>query len=140
VLPSSPPSHGTGRRLLALMVEDDPALQDALRRRAARLNIETVVARDYYSAVARLEERTPDLVVVSLRLPNESGYRLCELIRGSAHLEKVPIVVMHESASIEDMANALEAGASVLLKKPFSTQKFVALVQEALGPSEGDEG
>jgi DNA-binding response OmpR family regulator len=128
--------HARGRRLIGLMVEDDPALQEELRRRAARLDIDAILARDYYSALARLAEVTPDIVVVSLRLPNESGYRLCELIRRSVHLSAVPIVVTYESASIEDMANALEAGASALLKKPFSTMRFVSSVRAALGPDE----
>ena len=124
-------------RKVALIVEEDPALQRALSEQTARLDIDVVVARDYYSAISELEAHSPDLVVVSLLLPNESGYDLCEYIRRERAMTDVPIVVTCEGPSIEDQANAEEAGASVLLKKPFTMQEFgasVAALLDGAGP------
>jgi DNA-binding response OmpR family regulator len=120
------------RRRVALIVEDEPAWQEAMTRYAKGLYLEAVVARDYYSAVTALETCVPDVIVVSLRLPNESGCQLCEYIRGCSPLEDVPIIVTCEGASIENMAHAEEAGAHAILEKPFTLLEFARAVESVI--------
>jgi CheY-like chemotaxis protein len=119
-------------RRLALIVEDEPAWQEAMSRCAKSLGIGTIVARDYYSAITVLEACVPDIIVVSLRLPNESGCQLCEFVRGVPLLANVPIVVTCKSASVEDLAHAEEAGANGILMKPFANLEFARAIESVL--------
>ena len=78
----------TTLRRLALIVEDDPALQKAMTERLLRMDFEVKGALHYEAAVGELVAAgEPNLVCVDLELPTRSGYELCEYIRGQLGLE-----------------------------------------------------
>ena len=112
-----------------LLVEDDPALLDAMTRYLATVGFEVLTASDYQSAIAHLSSTRLHGVCVHLHLPNESGYELCERIREEPSLRFVPIMVTSECASPEDLARAEEAGANAFLQKPFSMQLVTQCLQ-----------
>ena len=119
-----------------LVVEDDPVLQRAMAKglEAAKFTVRTAI--DYETAVGILKGMRPSLVCVDLALPRESGYDLCEHIRGPLGLERVPILVTSDSGFPEDMACAEQAGANAFLKKPFPPEKLIKYVLALLdGPN-----
>ena len=126
-------------RRVALIVEDDPSLQQSVRKRLVEMRFDVLSALDYQSAVKQLEHtpdaKKPDIVLVDLGLPRESGYELCEHIRRQQHLVYVPILVISERNFPEDMAHAEEAGANAFLKKPFTMQRLTKYIEALLdGP------
>ena len=83
---------------------------------------------DYHGAVTLLAGPVPSLVCLDLTLPRESGFELCEHIRSDPRLRFVPILVMSERSSPEDMAHAENVGANAFLKKPFTREKLLKYV------------
>src|SRR4029079_10898900 len=78
---------------LALIVEDDPALQKAMSDRLERMDFQVLTSLHYEAAIRHLMDAgEPSLVCVDLELPTRSGYELCEYIRGPLGLERVPIL------------------------------------------------
>jgi DNA-binding response OmpR family regulator len=70
-----------------------------------------------------------------MTLPRESGLELCEFARKNSRLRFVPILMISDRSSPEDMANAEEAGANAFLKKPFTRDKLLKYVMVLLdGP------
>jgi DNA-binding response OmpR family regulator len=61
-------------------------------------------------------------------LPRESGFELCEYIRNQPRLRLVPILVVSDRSSPEDMAHAEHVGANAFLKKPFTRDKLLKYV------------
>lgn len=123
---------------IALVVEDDPALQQAVIERLESEHFDVRAAANYDAAVKVLEGCQPALVCVDLGLPSESGYELCEHIRKQRRLLRVPVLVMSERYFPEDMAHAEEAGANAFLKKPFTMQqlsKYVAALLDGRNAS-----
>src|SRR4051812_48248409 len=102
---------------LVMVVEDDPALQKAMTAHLESMEFEVVVALHYEAAVQVLNERKPHLVCIDIELPVQSGYELCEYIRGPLGNTVVPILVTGDSGFPRDMASAEEAGANAFLKK-----------------------
>jgi CheY-like chemotaxis protein len=121
----------TRRRVL--LVHDEPEMCLAVKEAFEDLGCEVDVAIDPGDAVSHLLERIPDLVFVNLDLPRDSGYDLCDLIRGDDTLEKVPIVVMSDRHLPEDIAYAEEAGANVFVRLP-SPSKALASLATLLEP------
>lgn len=116
----------------ALIVEDDPVLQDAMVHQLQKMSFDVAVASHYDDAVHHLATRVPHLVCIDLGLPTRSGYDLCEHIRGPLGLAEVPILVMSGSCFAKDMANAEEAGANAFLKKPFAMRQLAGYVEALL--------
>lgn len=115
-------------RQTVLLVEDHPPEREKLRKYLVEAGFTVVLATDYRSAVAALEELIPDLICVELTLPSESGYELCEYIRRDVALKRVPVLVMSDRTSPEDMAYAENVGANAFLKKPFERDKLLKYV------------
>ena len=103
-------------RLRLLLVHDEPELTQQVSEELAKLGFEVDVAIDPADAIGHVLSRIPDVVLVNLALPRDSGYELCELIRGDESLSRLPIVMMSDRHSPEDIAYAEEAGANVFLK------------------------
>jgi DNA-binding response OmpR family regulator len=123
------------RKRTVLIVEDHPQLRASLRRCFTENAFQVEAAGDYHGAIKVLEAVTPHLVCLDLTLPRESGFELCEHIRGSKHLHFVPILVISDRVSPEDMAHAEEVGANAFLKKPFTPDRLMKYVTALLdGP------
>jgi DNA-binding response OmpR family regulator len=116
----------------ALIVEDDPRLQRAMRVQLGRLDFTVLVANHYDAAVCHLATREPQLACVDVGLPNKSGYELCEHIRGSMGLVGLPILMTSEFGTPEDMAYAEDAGGNAFLRKPFSMRQLADCVESML--------
>jgi len=120
------------RSRLALVVEDHPVIQRAMKRHLEAMRFRVLTAFDFRTAVGHLRAETPDIVCVDLSLPSESGYELCEHIRRAPGLAHVPIMLTSERSSAEDMARAEEVGANAFLRKPFSMARLTTGIEMLL--------
>ncbi len=112
-------------RRTILLVNDNPKERETINRHLTGEGFVVEQATDYQSAVKFLDDRVPSVVCLDLTLPRESGYDLCEYIRKQRRLQWVPILVMSERNSPEEMAHAEEVGANAYLKKPFTPERLI---------------
>jgi DNA-binding response OmpR family regulator len=120
---------------IALVVEDDPSLQGEMVKHLEKAKFVVLTAFDFDGAVRHLATTKPTIACIDLGLPSESGYELCEHIRGRVDLLNLPILVTSERSFPEDMAHAEEAGANAFLKKPFAMTQLLKYVSALLdGP------
>jgi len=123
------------RKRIALLVEDNPPEREQVAGwlRLAGFQVEAV--GDYLAAVAALSTVRPDIILCDLVLPRESGFDLVEHVRKTKDIEWIPILVMTDRHSPEDMAHAEELGANAYLKKPFHRERLDKYVSTLLdGP------
>ena len=123
------------RKRVALVVEDNPPERDMVAGwlRLSGLEVETAV--DYRAAVAALVSTRPDIICCDISLPRESGFELVEHVRNNPATEWIPILVMSDRHSPEDMAQAEHVGANAYLKKPFTRERLDKYVTALLdGP------
>jgi DNA-binding response OmpR family regulator len=125
-----------GKNRVLLLVEDEPATRRQLEEHLKKLQFEVLTAGDYHGAVKVLEEHKVHVICLDLTLPRESGFELCEYVRNHEKISWVPILVISERASPEDMAHAEDVGANAYLKKPFQIHQFTKYLNVLLdGPN-----
>lgn len=112
-----------------LVVHDDPAFTAGLKK---ALGVAVDIAVDGRAAVAAIARNRPALICVSLNLPRDSGYDLCEQIRTDRALDQVQILVMGDRQSPEVIAYAEEAGANAYLARPFTIELLARHVRTML--------
>ena len=112
--------QATGR---VLVVEDDTAIADVLRRTLRQEGHEVRAAFDGVEALQVAEEFSPDLVVLDLGLPRLDGVEVLKRIRASSD---VPILVLTARTELDDRVGGLDAGADDYLPKPFERQELLA--------------
>ncbi len=127
-----PKAHASRMRRTVLIVEDHPAMQNAMSEHVTRMDFDVVTAFHYAAARAHLALSTPDLVCIDIGLPTESGYELCEYIRGPLGLKRLPLLVTSPFGSAAERAHAEEAGANAFLLKPFAMSQLGAYIGKLL--------
>jgi DNA-binding response OmpR family regulator len=113
-----------------LVVEDDPAVQKALRRLFETEGYMVEVQSDGRAAVESFQALPPSAVVLDLRLPKLSGRDVCKEIKGAA--PTLPIIVLSAASDVSDKVLLLELGADDYVTKPFSPRELLARVRAAL--------
>ncbi len=119
----------------ALVVEDDPDARRLVASCLRRLGLRVREAATAAQALEALEGGTPDLVCLDLRLPDASGFSVCEHVRRTQRLQDVPVLVISALGEAADRAQAHAAGADEYLTKPFRSTALAASVRDLLALS-----
>jgi DNA-binding response OmpR family regulator len=112
-----------------IVVEDEPALADALRFNLERQGYRVTVINDGHEAVREIARAQPDLVILDVMLPGLDGFEVCRRVRLHS---TVPILMLTARAEEVDRVLGLEIGADDYLTKPFSLRELQARVRALL--------
>ena len=113
-----------------LAIEDDPAVQRALRRTFESAGFDITVASDGTTAMDVFRSAAPRVVILDLRLPGRSGQDICREIKRQS--PGVPILVLSAASDVVDKVLLLELGADDYVTKPFSPRELLARVRAAV--------
>ncbi|MEY4328062.1 MAG: hypothetical protein RIR71_732 [Actinomycetota bacterium] len=120
-----------------LVVDDDDALREMVGLVLNAAGYETVFAADGLSAVEVFKNENPDLVLLDIMLPGQSGIEVCKQLRV---LSGTPIVMLTAKGDTEDVVLGLEAGADDYVVKPHNGAELLARIKARLRPVAEDGG
>jgi DNA-binding response OmpR family regulator len=115
---------------LVVIVEDDPAIAEGLSLNLKLQGYRTDVAGDGEAAVPLVDSARPDLVLLDISLPKQSGIWVLETLRGAGNL--VPVIVLSARQDEFDKVAALQLGADDYVTKPFALAELLARVAAVL--------
>jgi DNA-binding response OmpR family regulator len=113
-----------------LVVEDDRAVQKALRRLFETEGFAVDVQADGKSALEAFRAAPHSAIVLDLRLPAVSGRDVCRAIKEQA--PGLPIIILSAASDVSDKVLLLELGADDYVTKPFSPRELLARVRAAI--------
>jgi two-component system response regulator MprA len=122
-----------------LVVDDDQAVRDALRRALRMQGYEVAVAGDGEEALLKLRANpsATDLLIVDILMPRLDGLEMTRRIRADG--SQLPILMLTARDQVADRVAGLEAGADDYLVKPFALEELVARVRALLRRLGADE-
>jgi CheY-like chemotaxis protein len=120
-----------------LVVEDDPDLLALVQMILADAGYDVAVAADGLEALARVEERMPDVILLDMRMPVMNGWEFAHEYQ-ARYGHAAPIVVV--TAAEDARARAEEIGADAWLEKPFELDDVVRMVARFVGPDAASAG
>jgi two-component system response regulator MprA len=112
-----------------LVIEDDDAISDLLRRGLTYEGYKVWVAQDGTSGLRMARDNPPDLVVLDLMLPGLDGLEVCRRLRAA---DDTPILVLTARGTVQDRISGLDSGADDYMVKPFSIDELLARVRALL--------
>src|ERR1700759_2071616 len=125
-----------------LVVDDDRALRDVLRRALTLAGYDVRLAESGASALAEVASSAPDAVVLDVGLPAIDGPEVGRLLRREGN--RIPLLMLTARATVSDRIDGLDAGADDYLVKPFDVDELKArlraLLRRAHGEGDGDGG
>ena len=113
-----------------LVIEDDRAVQRALKRLFESEDYTVEVTADGKSALESFGVSPPSVVVLDLRLPGIQGNDLCREFKRQA--PSLPVIVLSAKTNVADKVLLLELGADDYVTKPFSPRELLARVRAAV--------
>ncbi len=121
-----------------LVVDDDRALRDVLRRALTLAGYEIVLTDTGAGALAEVSGSVPDAVVLDVGLPDIDGLEVCRLLRREGN--RVPVLMLTARDAVSDRIDGLDAGADDYLVKPFDIDELKARLRALLrrAGAEGD--
>ncbi|UFN42771.1 response regulator transcription factor [Nocardioides okcheonensis] len=124
-----------------LVVDDDRAVRDSLRRSLEFNGYEVVLAADGAEALVAVGAQHPDVVVIDVMMPRLDGIETTRALRASGN--DVPVLVLTARDAVGDRVEGLDAGADDYLTKPFALEELLARIRALLRrvvPDDGEEG
>jgi two-component system response regulator MprA len=113
-----------------LVVDDDRAVREALRRTLALAGYEVQLAEDGEQALERIAQSVPEAVVLDVGLPGIDGLEVCRRVRLTG--SRVPILILTAREEVPDRIDGLDAGADDYMAKPFDVGELKARVRALL--------
>jgi two-component system repressor protein LuxO len=117
-------------RRRALLVEDTASLAAVYRDYLQAAGLDCVHAKTVEEALRLAAETSPDCVLLDLRLPDGDGFTVLRAIRRDS--ADLPVVVMTANGSVQTAVEAMRAGASDFLVKPFASERLSVTLHNAL--------
>ncbi|WP_455921500.1 response regulator [Pseudomonas putida] len=116
------------RRARILLVEDNPVNQLVAKGMLGKLGCDVTVAAHGGEALAALEDKEYDLVLMDCNMPVMDGYEASRRIRQSGRWPQLPIVALTANAMPEERERCRAAGMSDYLAKPFRREELITLI------------
>ncbi|WP_030768146.1 MULTISPECIES: response regulator transcription factor [unclassified Streptomyces] len=121
------PAEGEAR---ILVVDDEPAVREALRRSLAFEGYAVQTAVDGLDALDKAASYAPDLIVLDIQMPRMDGLTAARRLRASGSV--TPILMLTARDTVGDRVTGLDAGADDYLVKPFELDELFARVRALL--------
>lgn len=124
---------------LIYIVEDDDSIREI--EEFALLNaghkaIGFACAKDFYG---KLSEVLPDLCLIDIMLPDESGSEIVRNIRKNPETKRLPVIMVTAKTTELDLVKGIEDGADDYIKKPFSVMELISRVKALLRRTQAEE-
>ncbi|OSC28807.1 DNA-binding response regulator [Mycobacterium vulneris] len=113
-----------------LVVDDDRAVRESLRRSLSFNGYSVELAHDGVEALERIANERPDALVLDVMMPRLDGLEVCRQLRSTG--DDLPILVLTARDSVSERVAGLDAGADDYLPKPFALEELLARMRALL--------
>ena len=125
---------GDSHRGKVLIIDDDPALRDAVSRMLTREGFWAAVASDGESGLRMARSLHPHLITLDIAMPGLDGWHVLAQLKADPDLAAIPVVVI---TVLEDQVRSYELGAAEYLHKPISKEDLLGAIERAMAPRSG---
>ncbi len=127
-------NNGHGKRIL--LVDDDEALVRTIVDFLRHEGFDVVPARDGKQALARMDEATPDLLVLDISMPVMGGLEVLKRIQNPDGTRRCPVLVLTARAAMEGFFDGIAVDG--FLAKPCAQEELVNLIRQILSAQDGE--
>jgi two-component system phosphate regulon response regulator PhoB len=124
------------KQISVLVVDDESAIREMIRFALGRSGMTVRCAADGREALAKINEQTPDILLLDWMMPNMSGPELTRRLRKDPVTKDIPIIMLTAKVSEDDKVAGLNAGADDYIIKPFSPRELIARISAVLRRSD----
>lgn len=118
-----------------LLADDSPQALRLAEQILTAQGFEVVSVTDGATALRRLDDVNPDLLITDVYLPTRNGFELARFLRSQEKYRQLPVIFAAAPADEFNEQDATNAGADLILRKPFEASALLGAVQRLLDAS-----
>lgn len=115
-------------------IDDSATMREVIKIAFRRENIHVVACHDAATALAQIEQTSPDVVISDVIMPDKDGYEVCSWIKQHPRLGRTPVILMSGVVNRSVAEKAFAVKADELIRKPFQPQDLITRVRHLLNP------
>lgn len=119
-----------------LLADDSVTIQKVISITLANEDYELTVVGDGDSAVARIKELKPDLVMVDVAMPGKTGYEVCDMVKNDPSLRNIPVLLLAGTFEPLNREEAERVRADENITKPFESHELLDKIRYLLSKSQ----
>jgi twitching motility two-component system response regulator PilG len=120
------------KRPLILAVDDSKTVQKMISTVLEKESYRVSAAEDGLSAIAKLDEEMPKLILLDITMPRMDGYQVCKVINGNESTKHIPVIMLSGKDGFFDKVRGKMVGASNYITKPFDPNELTKTIAKFL--------
>jgi signal transduction histidine kinase len=137
---ADPATSGNESKHVVLIVDDEVSLAQVIGATLGGQGLDTVLAYDGNKALELARTLKPDLILLDVMLPGQSGFEVCANLKRDPATASIPVIILTAKAELSARMTGIAAGADEYLTKPFSPIQLIDLVKQALSGRLAEHG
>lgn len=115
-----------------LLVEDEEGIASLIALQAQISGYQLIVEVDGLNGLQAIERERPDIVILDIMLPGQSGLAVCRKMKNNPALKHIPVIMISAKSEETDILSGLEIGADDYVCKPFSPRVLFSKIRTIL--------
>ena len=132
--PAEAPEPGTAGQAVVVVIDDDPAVRDVMRRTLSKEGYDVRLAPDGLAGLDLVRQVKPSVIVLDVMMPGMDGWAVISELKSDPDLQAIPVIL---ATMIEDKEMGFALGAQEYLTKPVERDRLVAVIQRYLPSGAG---
>jgi DNA-binding response OmpR family regulator len=120
-----------------LLVEDSLTDTEVLTLYLRQVGLTVVSVQSGEEAPARLRSQKPDLVILDVILPGQSGFEICQTLKTNDETKQIPVVICSSKGTEVDKLRGSMLGVDAYLAKPVNLKQLMQIVQQFISQRNG---
>ena len=113
-----------------MVVDDSVTVRKVTSRLLERSGMDVITAKDGVDAIALLQERKPDILLLDIEMPRMDGFEVASLVRHDEHLKDLPIIMITSRTGEKHRDRAFTIGVNHYLGKPYQENELLNHIQQ----------
>lgn len=125
-------STGAVKTAKILVVDDEPEITEIIEAFLDNAGYVVKVENNPEKAVNQARDLKPDLILLDIMMPGVDGYSICNRIKEDPSLAETPVIFLTGKDSKDDQGRSFQVGGDMFIKKPFSCERLLEIVNIVL--------
>jgi len=117
---------------LVMVVDDSVTVRKVTSRLLEREGYEVVLAKDGMDAMTKLQDVSPDIMLLDIEMPRMDGFEVAKNVRSSIDHNQLPIIMITSRTSDKHRQRGLESGANLYMGKPYQEAQLLSSIKELI--------
>ena len=111
-----------------LVIDDEPEITEIVEAFLSEAGYVVAAENAPENAVKKVNEFTPDVILLDIMMPGMDGYDVCQQIKAQPNMAHVPVIFLTGKDRADDMGRSFKVGGDMFIKKPFSCERLLEIV------------